>query len=151
GISGFFLPRSTLTETGSPFFEPNGLPGEAKVLVTEIFPSSAQGKVTHLRKGEGANGGEPRIVTGHRLTKNQRSQEVNTCDKRKTTSQIRQQNKSFGYLATSAQEPDRILVTEMMQRQRTKRNVICFNRVPFENVGFAIGNLRIIGAQCSGD
>src|SRR4030095_8296713 len=76
-------------------FEPNGLPGETEFLVAEIFPSSAQGKITHLRKGEGANGREPCIVTRHRLAENQCSQNVNACDKGKTTSQIRHQDKSF--------------------------------------------------------
>jgi hypothetical protein len=109
---------------GSRCFEPNGLPAKVGLFVTEIFPSSAQGKITHLREGEGSNGREPCIVTRHRLAENQRSQNVNACHKGKTTSQIRHQDKPFGHLATSAQKPHRILVAEMVKRQRTKRDVI---------------------------
>src|SRR5258706_1127492 len=135
----------------SPCFEPDSLPGKAEFLVTKLFPSSLQGKITHLRKGERSNGREPCIMTSHRLAENQRSQKINACDKRKTSSQIRHQDKSSGYLATPMQEPHRILVVEVVKRQRTKRDVVCFSGVRLENVGFAVGNLRIIGAQSLGD
>src|SRR4029077_7718294 len=110
-------------------FEPNGLPAKVELLVTEIFAAGAQGKIKHLRKGERSNGREPCIITRHRLAENQRSQNVNACDKGKTTSQIRHQNKSSGYLATPVQEPHRILVAEVVKRQRTNRDVVCFNGV----------------------
>jgi hypothetical protein len=92
------------------------LPAKVEFLVTEIFPSSAQGEIAHLGKGECPNGREPCVVTRHRLAENQRSQDVNACDKGKTTSQIRHQDESFRHLATSAQKPHRILVAEMVKR-----------------------------------
>src|ERR1700758_2760129 len=99
-------------------FEPNGLPGKAEFLVTKIFPSSPHGQITHLRKGERSNGGKPCIISRHRLAENHRSQKVNACDKGKTSSQIRHQHKSSGYLATPVQEPHRIFVAEVVKRQR---------------------------------
>ena len=118
------MPSWSESKRGHAASQPNGLPGKMEFLVTEILPSSAQGKITHLRKGEGSNGREPCIVTRHRLAENQRSQNVNACDKGNTTSQIRHQDKSFGQLATSAQKLHRILVAEMVKRQRAKRDVI---------------------------
>ena len=38
-----------------------------------------------------------------------------------------------------------------MKRQRAKRDVVRFDGVPFQNVGFAVGNLRIIRTQLSGN
>src|SRR5262249_33977201 len=47
--------------------------------------------------------------------------------------------------------PYSILVAEMMKCQRAKRDVVYIDRAPFENVGFPVGNLRIVGAQLSRD
>src|SRR4029077_8796475 len=105
-------------------FQPKRLPRESKFFVTEILPLSPDCEFAHFVERKCALGGKTRVETSHRFAKNQRGQEINAGPEEKSAPQIRHQNKFLRQFAAPPQNSYRILIAEVMKRQRTKRDVV---------------------------